>query len=524
MKRTMTYMLLAILVLTSLMPVVSVFAKTEIKVLLNGKEIAFDQPPMIISGRTMIPVRIVAEALGIKGDWNNDTKTAVFSNNNTSIKLSAGNKIAEVNGMKVELDVSALIVEGRILIPLRFISEYFNVNVDWNAEKRVITMRNKKHLNETKASTVEKELGLAPYVPSKAFNQRPGLYVENGIMMHEGEPYAQIGVNFFGAFYGAFNGNDQCSEIFSLMNEYGIEYARINMGLFWPVEYGRWAANKKYYYEVMDRVVRSAEEHGIGLICSMFWNPMGFSDYCKEPFNAWADSKSKTRKLMHEYVETVVTRYKDSPAIWGWEYANEYNLFIDLPNAADQLKNSVITELGQPPVRVDEDICRTEWASEVLIVFAEIVRDYDPYNRMITSGNGEPRPSQYNQRINNTWKKDTVEEMAETLKWHNPDPIDTVSIHTYSVLERLFEGEDTFEVQIAVFKQESAKLGKPLFIGEFSWEDGPSQKIIDAIVVNKVPISALWAIGSVEYALDTNPKLRAKILSYIMEANKKMKA
>ena len=387
-------------------------------------------------------------------------------------------------------------------------------------------------------SSFEAELGLDPYVPNTTFNLRPGLYVENGVMTREGEEYVHIGVNYTGAFLNKYlkQWSNEYIEIFDLMNEYDIEYARINMGMFWPTWYAMWENDKAAYYNIMDEVVHAAEDRNIGLICSMFWHTTGVSDYFDEPANAWADPESKTRAYMSEYLETVVSRYKDSPAIWGWEYANEYNLMLDLPNAWDMFPGSIVPSMGSRLERDENDIYLTDWAEGVLKAFAETVKEFDPYDRMITSGNGEPRPTQYHQRLEGSWKLDSVEEMAETLKWHNPDPIDTVSIHTYKPNERfyvihdpelkyedkIFALEDYIE-QIAIFKEESAKLGKALFIGEFWWEEGEYQKIIDAIVEVKVPISAIWAIGEVEWTADTDPVQRARLLSYIQQANLKLR-
>jgi hypothetical protein len=371
---------------------------------------------------------------------------------------------------------------------------------------------------------LEEAIGLQKYSPSTKYSLRPGLYVENGKVMHGGKEYSSIGANFFSAFYNAFitPSSKEYNEVFDLMNSYGIEYCRLNFGLFWPINYKKWDENKQLYYQTMDEVVKSAEQHKIGLICSMFWNTQGVSDFYDEPANAWGDKNSKTRQYMADYIQLVVSRYKESPSIWGWEFSNEFNLVLDLPNAADLRNGTIHPGLGTRLKRDKNDDLTTDIATPLLKDFAVLVRKYDPYNRIITSGNGEPRPTQYNQRVNNIWKTDTQSEMAQTIDWHDPAPMDCVSIHTYDLLERFLE-DNSYTNILKVFKDESLKQGKALFIGEFHWAEPNYEQIVDAIVLNKIPLSAVWSLGEVEYSLATKPERQKQVLTYIKNANQKLK-
>ena len=221
----------------------------------------------------------------------------------------------------------------------------------------------------------------------------------------------------------------------------------------------------------------------------------------------------------------VISRYKESPAMWMWEFSNEFNLGMDLPNRA------ALRAEGKPPLQMGSRICRTEeddlfsdYCTEVLAYFGQLCRTYDVYDRMITSGNSEPRPTQYQQRVFDLWpdRPDTRAEMAKTLEWHNPAPIDCVSIHTYG-LQKRFPGTETYEGLFSAFRDESSRLGRALFVGEFSGLDMEASKAtIDALVKERIPLSAVWAIGEVEYSLDREPETRAEILRYIREANEKM--
>ena len=365
------------------------------------------------------------------------------------------------------------------------------------------------------------------YTPTRPFVGRPGLYLENGTVMHEGKPFCGIGVNYFGAFVNEFYHPEagELRTILGMLRDHGIRYIRANWGMFWPTDYRAMFDDLDHYYEVMDRVVATAEEFNIGIIGSFFWNPSGISDYFGEPVKAWGDPASLTRAFMKDYVRTVIARYKESPAMWMWEFSNEFNLGIDLPNRRElRAENKPPIQLGCRIRRTDDDDLMSDYGTDVLEAFGKLCRTYDVYDRMITSGNGEPRPKQYQIRVFDQWpeRPDTRVEMAKTLEWHNPAPIDCVSIHTYGLLER-FEGTETYDGLLKAFKEECTRLGRALFIGEFSGLDKEnSKKTIDAIVSNRVPLSAAWAIGQVEYSLDLEPDTREEILSYIEAANKKL--
>ncbi len=104
-----------------------------VKVTLNGKPIAFDVQPFIKDGRTIVPARMIAEALGAKAEWDSFTRTAIITKNADVICLPVGSKDAQVNGKAVTLDVPAEIQNGRTLVPLRFLAENLNFTVKWNS-------------------------------------------------------------------------------------------------------------------------------------------------------------------------------------------------------------------------------------------------------------------------------------------------------------------------------------------------------------------------------------------------------
>ncbi len=109
-------------------------------VMLNGKKISFDQPPIILDGRTMVPLRAIFEALGARVEWNNDTKTVIADRGKTYISLTIGSTELKINNIIKILDVPAQIINDRTLVPVRAISEAFGCAVRWEADTQTVVI------------------------------------------------------------------------------------------------------------------------------------------------------------------------------------------------------------------------------------------------------------------------------------------------------------------------------------------------------------------------------------------------
>lgn len=106
-----------------------------INVRVNGEDLFFeDQEPIIVEGRTLVPVRALLEKLGAKVEWDEATQTVKADKEGKSIVLTIGSDKAMVDGKEVKLDVPATIENGRTLVPLRFLSENLDYSVRFNNE------------------------------------------------------------------------------------------------------------------------------------------------------------------------------------------------------------------------------------------------------------------------------------------------------------------------------------------------------------------------------------------------------
>jgi hypothetical protein len=101
-------------------------------VLVNGQQLKLDVTPAFISGRLLVPLRAIFAALGANIDWNDATQTVTAIRGSITIRLTIGQKIAYKNGAPVTLDVPGRIINGRTLVPLRFVGEALGCQVGWD--------------------------------------------------------------------------------------------------------------------------------------------------------------------------------------------------------------------------------------------------------------------------------------------------------------------------------------------------------------------------------------------------------
>ncbi len=123
------------------------FRPDEISVLLNAANLDFDQPPIVVNGRTLVPVRAVVEAMNGQVEWNDISQTVTLSCGSNKILLTIDSTTAYLNGNSVSLDVAPQIINGRTLLPIRFVAESFGYVVDWVEETKTVDIHNDETIN-----------------------------------------------------------------------------------------------------------------------------------------------------------------------------------------------------------------------------------------------------------------------------------------------------------------------------------------------------------------------------------------
>ncbi|MCL1805508.1 MAG: stalk domain-containing protein [Clostridiales bacterium] len=121
---------------------VGAYGSGGVKVTVDGIALTFDVAPRNLSGRIVVPLRAIFEAMGAEIDWDEAGHTVTAVKGDTVVVLTIGEASAMVNGEAVLLDQPGLLLEGRTLAPLRFVAEAFGGSVYWDgaAQTAAITM------------------------------------------------------------------------------------------------------------------------------------------------------------------------------------------------------------------------------------------------------------------------------------------------------------------------------------------------------------------------------------------------
>ena len=107
----------------------------------NGEAMTANEAPFVAGkGYTMLPVRALAESLGLKADWNSNTKTATFSNDSKVASVTLGADTMYVNGTPIPLNAKAEIKNGSTFIELRSLASAFGVELQWDAATKTVTI------------------------------------------------------------------------------------------------------------------------------------------------------------------------------------------------------------------------------------------------------------------------------------------------------------------------------------------------------------------------------------------------
>ena len=115
-------------------------ADAAVEVTVNGVPVQWTDVTPFIDGndRTMVPLRAVAEALGLNVMWREDRREAVFYHFDTLAFPIGGSYAYNPYGVVVPMDTAAVIVSDRTFAPVRYLAEYFGFTVDWDGETRTV--------------------------------------------------------------------------------------------------------------------------------------------------------------------------------------------------------------------------------------------------------------------------------------------------------------------------------------------------------------------------------------------------
>jgi len=161
----------------------------EVTVYVNGRKVHFDQPPIIQNGRTLVPVRATCEAMDIVVDWTQEIQEVQLTKDNKEFSMRIGqsryytNKYGE--GVYDYFDVPPQIINGRTLLPIRAIAEFFGYDVAWEASTNSVIIEGSSYSGNTwedstpEISWDEPEINFEDYIGVwDTFSSRYARYVD----------------------------------------------------------------------------------------------------------------------------------------------------------------------------------------------------------------------------------------------------------------------------------------------------------------------------------------------------------
>ena len=141
MNKKFKNLLFSMLLMTTLLfPMKNVSAQESIKLWINGNYVQTDTAPVIENNRTLVPVRVISENLGIPVEWNAENQQILLQKGETVIAFEIGKAEYGFGDIPNSLDVAPKIINNRTMVPVRAISEIFENKVDWDNTNRTVVI------------------------------------------------------------------------------------------------------------------------------------------------------------------------------------------------------------------------------------------------------------------------------------------------------------------------------------------------------------------------------------------------
>lgn len=109
--------------------------------MMNGKKVAIDSAPLLKNGTTYVPIRHVLDAFGGQATWNSSAQRVTVLRGGKLMDLTVGKKELVLNGKRISAAVAPMIQGGRTLVPLRLVSEQLGLKVKWDKKTKTVTIQ-----------------------------------------------------------------------------------------------------------------------------------------------------------------------------------------------------------------------------------------------------------------------------------------------------------------------------------------------------------------------------------------------
>lgn len=169
------------------------------KVKINNVEQVYESPPINYKGHILVPLRGIFETLGAEVKWNQATQEIYAVKGEKTIQLKIGSGFATVSGVNLKIDSPAQIVNGRTMVPIRFVSEALGSEVKWLIDTVHIIDDRVTILDKTKSElddfAKENELMITKFAGNIQLQRDPASYSNSEIAWAWTTPDIFIGFN-----------------------------------------------------------------------------------------------------------------------------------------------------------------------------------------------------------------------------------------------------------------------------------------------------------------------------------------
>lgn len=115
---------------------VGAFAQDNVKIMIN--QVSINANTFIENGRVMIPLRVVTEELGCDVIWYAEKSQIVIRRPGIELQFTIGENVMQKNGSDISMDVAPVIINDRTYVPLRAVQEALNDTVKWDNDTRTV--------------------------------------------------------------------------------------------------------------------------------------------------------------------------------------------------------------------------------------------------------------------------------------------------------------------------------------------------------------------------------------------------
>lgn len=144
----------------------------DIRVFLNNREIEFDQPPVLYNDTTMVPIRAIFEAIGMTVQWDGENQRATAFNDDYNITFIMGRDYIFKDGTGTPIETGPIIINSRMLVPVRAIMEAIDGEVMWDGENQFVIIDVKEAVDSSQwpkevlrlTNEIRREYGLGELV------------------------------------------------------------------------------------------------------------------------------------------------------------------------------------------------------------------------------------------------------------------------------------------------------------------------------------------------------------------------